>query len=913
MAWNRMPVECLQLILDQLAEDNDIFSLNALLRVNKQLRDITLPYLYEDPFGLVAAKIGDDTDGISSIIKKIIHPLIRTLLSSANPLHLTLLLQNAYWENCADKDASFKNKSGINYLRYLRHFYPTSVNDSLFLNWKAFEENTLLFDYAEKNKLPAHYRDQDLLLEFNPYEDWRCWITRHLSVPMRVQLTWALCFPILEQIESLTIPLSDVDRYRDEMDRLKSLRRIIFKQDQKIDFSGFITGQLRREDPALLEKLRLKKAHVMEEMCEFVRDHTQYFPHVLLEADCPQDTTWVGAVQIAPQKYIDQLNTYTPSLVSPTILDATNWSQFIAKADITDLSLVHTVVPPRGEPTQTLEGLRRQCQRDNGISFLQRCRKLKKVDMVSLGPNTFSWAPQEKQQRQHYYTQHQPVPEDSLPDLTISSMSITSISPLSRSSLLQSEVTSIASLPPLLQPVEEVILRCYWDGLGTELDDLAVSFPETLTKLVIQGPRIQSAIFDNVNLSIPRALGETWHEPLLRLKKLAIFKLEETFRLSPLLLSRCPELQELRIEDKVATYNCDQILAYRVSQQYPTSLFPSEPGTSRLKSINLKGWSALCFHPETLRHTPLLESLCLMIESDRFMRNVIPDPGTLMSYDYSSLQEEADAIQKAKASISLSQLNHMDDSEQGSQIRPTNLRRPFWAWDWDLPYLTKLRLSGEFAYRFQFRMLTGCPLLEYLDLSIAVQGDHTPDITEEQLTGHRDYYYYTHKRVIAKSDFQKRASTHNEENKGKERDTRDAYLTSPCLKSLHLSGRWSMTDEFLMFLCTIVMPNLTDITESQCLTFTFAGWVRATSRLAHLKCAISGRKLPENELKAIGLVKFNQDYLTAPQYIAIEKIVDGEEQVTFVQVPNSDGIKHPRPDGIYSLNMAEKYRLATRL
>ncbi|KAF9136045.1 hypothetical protein BGW39_008008 [Mortierella sp. 14UC] len=906
MAWNRLPVECLQLILDQLAEDKDIFSMNALLRVNKHLCQITLPYLYEDPFNLAASRFDEEHDRISrATINKLLVPLVRTLLASANPDHVTELLRNTYWENTEQEADSFNNKSGISYLRYLRHFYPTSVNHALFHNWKSLKENTRLVKYVQDHDLEKQYRAQELSIESNPFEDSLAFVARYLAVPMRVQLTWALCFPFFEQIQSLTIPLSDLRRFHQEIHRLQSLQRIYFKMDQKLDFSAFVTGQLRQDNPALLAKHRELKADLMEDMVEFVRDHTQRFPHVLLEADCPQENTWMGAHQIAPRAYIEQLNSYLPSLICPTTLDITNWSQFIAKIDMTDLKLVHTVVPPRGEPIQWLETLR-QCLFNSNKSFLQRCRELKTVDMISIGPNCFAWAPQEKWERQEYYAQRR---TKSLEAPTFAGSASMSFLGSSRQISLLSEPKPLSTPPPPPpQPLEEVILRCYWEGLGTELDDVAVSFPETLTKIVIQGPRAQFAVPDHGILPIPKAIGETWMESLPRLRKLALFKLEETFRLAPLLLSRCPALEELRIQDKAIAYNCDQVLSFGVPRQYPASNMFSEQVTSHLKSIDLRGWSALCFHPETLRHTRELETLTLITDSDRFMRNFIPEPGVLLSYDYPSLKEEAEAIRTAMTAFSLSQLDDDDDSDSTGQVaepRPAILRRPCWAWDWELPNLTKLRLSSEFAFRFQFRMLAGCPQLEHLDLCIAVQGDHTPDMTEEQLTASRDYYYYTHKRVVTKSDFLR--STWS--SRGKDRDREDAYISCPKLKHLHLSGRWSMTDEFLTFLFTTVMPNLTDVTESQCLTFSFAGWVWATSRLKELKSAASGRKVPEEMLARLRMTKYTQDYRTAPQYIAYEKIVDGEEQVTFVHVPGSDGIKHPRPSGVYSLNMSNKYVL----
>ncbi|KAK5821512.1 hypothetical protein F5H01DRAFT_403373, partial [Linnemannia elongata] len=916
MAWNRLPVECLQLILDQLAEEKDIYSLNTLLRVNKHLCDITLPYLYADPFTLAASKFDDDHDSISyKTIRKLLTPLIRTLLASADPLCLTDLLRNAYWDSVEDETAFLKQKSGINYIHYLRHFYPPSVNHALFHNWKAFKQNTRLVNYVQDQGLEKQFRAQELSIENNPYEDSASVIVRYLAIMLRAQLTWAICSPIFEQIQSLTVPLSDLQRYSGEMHRLRSLQRINFKQDQKLDYSGFLTQQLRLEKPEVLAQRRQQKEDLMEGMVEFVRIHTQRFPYVLLQADCPQENTWHGSHQIAPQTYIEQLNSYLPSLICPTFLDTTNWSQFIAKIETTDLTRVQTVEPPRGDPIQWLERLRGQCVLYDR-SFLQRCRELKKIDMISLGPNLFAWAPREKQERQEYYARQR---TRSLEAAAAGNTGSPTSSSAQKFSLLSEPAPLPPPPPPPPQLLEEVILRCYWEGLGTEIEDVAVSFPETLTKIVVQGPRAQFAVPDHGAMPEPRAIGETWLEPLPRLKKLAIFKLEETFRMAPLLLSRCPALEELRIQDKATVYNCDQVLAFGVPRQYPAPFSLSEPGTSRLKSIDLRGWSALCFHPETLRNTPELESLVLMTDHDRFMRNIIPEPGVLLSYDYPSLQEEANAIRTAMTAMSLHQLDSDGDDDgnigqggvQQQQTRPAILRRPCWAWDWHLPNLNRLRLTSEFAFRFQFKMLAGCPQLEYLDLSIAVQGDHTPDMTEEQLTGPRDYYYYTHKRVLTKADFMAPSRLRNA--KGKDRDSADAYINCPRLKSLHLSGRWSMTDEFLIFLFTTVVPNLTDVTESQCLTFTFAGWVRATSLLPNLLSASSGRKYPEEKLYQLGMTKFKQDYRTAPQYIAYEKIVDGEEQVTFVQVAGSDGIKHPRPSGVYSLNLCDKYVLLSSL
>ncbi|KAF9080263.1 hypothetical protein BGX29_005475, partial [Mortierella sp. GBA35] len=56
------------------------------------------------------------------------------------------------------------------------------------------------------------------------------------------------------------------------------------------------------------------------------------------------------------------------------------------------------------------------------------------------------------------------------------------------------------------------------------------------------------------------------------------------------------------------------------------------------------------------------------------------------------------------------------DQGQG-QAAPTIIR-PSWMWNWKLPQLTRLSLTSEFAYRFEFEMLKGCPLLKSLHLGI---------------------------------------------------------------------------------------------------------------------------------------------------------------------------------------------------
>ncbi|KAF9096410.1 hypothetical protein BGX23_011341 [Mortierella sp. AD031] len=74
--------------------------------------------------------------------------------------------------------------------------------------------------------------------------------------------------------------------------------------------------------------------------------------------------------------------------------------------------------------------------------------------------------------------------------------------------------------------------------------------------------------------------------------------------------------------------------------------------------------------------------------------------------------------------------HHVSDDPASAEIR-----RPRWTWDWFLPRLTTLELNSEFVYKFQFRILSRCPVLKELKQNIHVQGDHTQVLRRSDLFG----------------------------------------------------------------------------------------------------------------------------------------------------------------------------------
>ncbi|KAK3824111.1 MAG: hypothetical protein JOS17DRAFT_776791 [Linnemannia elongata] len=113
--------------------------------------------------------------------------------------------------------------------------------------------------------------------------------------------------------------------------------------------------------------------------------------------------------------------------------------------------------------------------------------------------------------------------------------------------------------------------------------------------------------------------------------------------------------------------------------------------------------------------------------------------------------------------------------------------RPPWTWDWYLPSLEELILTVEFAYRFQFRVLHGCPSLVDLDLGYT----SVPD----RLTS----------RVLSVADLLLPIIDSNHHHL---EAARQAVVAS-ALQNARLGGSWTIDDSLLDQFFTVMLPNLT--------------------------------------------------------------------------------------------------------
>ncbi|KAG0200850.1 hypothetical protein BGX33_010744, partial [Mortierella sp. NVP41] len=169
------------------------------------------------------------------------------------------------------------------------------------------------------------------------------------------------------------------------------------------------------------------------------------------------------------------------------------------------------------------------------------------------------------------------------------------------------------------------------------------------------------------------------------------------------LLDRCPNLKSIRVADAYDKLS----MGYRCQDIVP-SLSIQRPN---LGTLDLIGRSALRFHPAIFDSTVRLSSLTLTVS--RFDEDIcfIP-PVEELDRSY-GLQGESPTEPVAT-------------NQDEGQAAPTIIR-PSWTWDWDLLQLTRLSLTSEFAYRFEFKMLQGCPSLKSLHLDLTLKG--RPDIS----------------------------------------------------------------------------------------------------------------------------------------------------------------------------------------
>ncbi|KAF9136050.1 hypothetical protein BGW39_008013 [Mortierella sp. 14UC] len=417
--------------------------------------------------------------------------------------------------------------------------------------------------------------------------------------------------------------------------------------------------------------------------------------------------------------------------------------------------------------------------------FIHRCRGLESMNMGLLAEDAFQWAVDERKQ-------------------------------------YRIDVAAGRTPQRPLVPLSIFTTRYGRPTTGRQLNDVLFSFNETLTSITISA---YWSPFNHINAPTTVSIGESdtyWELP--RLSKLSVEVKRAYVCVQRDFLARCPGLSIVIIVDKRASYRLDEIVYWR----------PAELG--RLQIFKLRGTPALSFHPETLRRTPSLVHLDL---------GVAPNGDRSGDCLFIPPLEELAAFDDSNSNNSNSINSNRSDNTASTLPLPT---RPIWTWDWELPKLSELRLRGEFAYRFQFRMLEGTPNLESLYLSIKTSMEQ-------------------HKRTISLSDLLKSRSTPQQQQRQQQKlsasdsnnysSGEQEYMSLPGLKELKLLGPWTLQEGFqvLTVLFSQVAPKIQGVSMDGCDGFSAKEWVKSTSRhLQGLHRAVCSLPRVPEQLAEAGLV-----------------------------------------------------------
>ncbi|KAG0073699.1 hypothetical protein BGZ90_011376 [Linnemannia elongata] len=456
------------------------------------------------------------------------------------------------------------------------------------------------------------------------------------------ELIWSLSVPILDQLESLTLPLSDVQRYHNVLHRLRNLKRIHFVKDLNMGCRKCGYGRLTD-----IQTSTTKEAN--DSIARFFEDYALLFPDHRLEGTTCSIPGYHGH-----DRHNGKLNPPLRDLVDKEILRAlpppnrlrvispTKWtwiSHHLHRTDMTRVRLIDWLPAFPDDPGWVAKSKRFKPQR------LLRCDASEPGD----GQDDESFHPD-------YFTHG-------------------------------------------LVPLAKVHLkRCFMPS--PDLDALIYAFSQSLESLMISDLRVPHTL-QMIHL------GRDWvNLPLLR--HLEVHVSFPCLVLDQLFFTRFPSLRTLKLLDNsTSKYSCKDIVPC-----YAADL-------SQVETLILGGWSALAFHPATLESTKVLKVLIL---TNNWHRNLCFIPPVNELYRSYGLEYTEDNIDDGA------------NEPLSARLAPSIIRA-HWTWDWHLPCLTHLSLTSEFAYRFEFKMLRGCPALEKLYLHIFTFDDtpHYRIISENDL------------------------------------------------------------------------------------------------------------------------------------------------------------------------------------
>ncbi|KAK3824165.1 MAG: hypothetical protein JOS17DRAFT_270126 [Linnemannia elongata] len=849
-----LPLECLQLIIRHLIAQRAHKSVAALLCANKYVCAATLPILYRDPFvDMIPVATRTTSTGwfgpidmTNTTVLGLLH-LVRVLLLSLPPNAscdgqdnndgrrelVTELVHVAFFQD-QKQDQDQRDDNAVlwpqlpptPFLPYYSYVSTVSFEDtahatrSLLSNGLLAKESTIQ-DFMKRTGRADKALAEEPCRRAFPSPLWglteKSIVSNVAELQLRQDLTWALCFSNAECIQTLYISIADIGRYMTLVPRLKVLSDVNFQLDRNITMPSVPEHEWTLEERTLLARLEEDRKRQFEEMIMFVTEHQRHHPRSIRTARCLNDR---ASQDSCPDEYYLRLLQSLPPLNQPRILNRNNWAQFATNVADTDLSCVKSIQHIEDSKVRFLSHLLEQ------RPFLQRCRSLEKLYITSLGEDIFKWAVQERKDFD--------------------------------------ESKEAAPSQRSLVPLREYRIRFPNPSSGRQINDVAYAFQDTLETMSIDGFCPHDF---NVDQNWPEFLlgcGDSneadvdsfpsWPE-LPCLTSLYVNSTWIYLRVHRQLLQRLPRLSFLTLDDKLSWYNLAEVV-------------PWEPAElPDLKHLSLVGTAAISFHPDTFKSTRNLIRLDLRMEyHDAY--SFIPHPALFDQLDVEAAHNSGELVNDH---------NDDDDDDNGTNNNSNDnsflttspqKRRPVWTWEWDLPKLTHLYLTSEFAYRFQFRMLARTPSLLYFSVDInsfsrlhkrtvgiadlVKPGFQHPKLgqfleqerqqQEEKRRHGRSREGFNHsygdldeEEGVAKDDLDDKDDNDDEQSGRQDDEIWQEFelVTLAALKNLMLMGPWMLDYRVLNALFGYVAPKIERMRLSECHGFTVSEFVKSTSENLH--------------------------------------------------------------------------------
>ncbi|KAF9079754.1 hypothetical protein BGX23_003307, partial [Mortierella sp. AD031] len=719
---SQLPLECLYRILETLAQDNNSAALAALLRTSRYFSTVTLPFLYKEPFKFAPfVSHHNEKEDIPIVSRIPTRALFASIPHSNLSKVLILGLELPVTDSALDAEPTTTIASvaavtpssllSLNYFAQIRHLHlqPWAVGVDHLWKWSHAPPSVLAYIQTEE------FVQKCKLSNLTPIPNWlgipkldsefyqRCY-----QVLFFREASWALASPILEQLQSLSIPFSQIEWYVAEMRRLRSLERVIFVMDEiQMTWKPFAMAFLMVEPKKVeTEGSRRENAVRFRSVIQFVEEHTRLFKGLLKSVKMIGSGLWTW-ISSFPEVYPDsvqmEINRLLPVLWRPISLGHDELLRFLANPKaMMDLSQVVEI------DAWSLNGARRGVFRDNQQA-LQRCRVLKRLKIELLGEGSFKWAVDEKRMLEQYGPTRPIRRSDYSNGQVILSIGMDGD---------EGSSSRLEYWRAGLVPLEEVDIVSYNESLIKEtVDDIAFAFSRTLRRLSAVCYESSSSTDRNRIMHVVD-VGKDWVD-LPFLTHLSLYTRQRRLVIDRNLLVCCPNVVSVDLSDDTLEYRCEEIVPC-----LPIHL-------SELETLSLSGWPALTFHPSTLDSTTRLKELSIICST--YTEKITFE--TLDMYDCVCEDFwDPDCFIPFPDELNLSYGTQNDSTLVNNSSTPERVIRPYWSWDWDLPCLSSLTLSSEFAFRFEFHMLQGCPALQFLELNTRARANrHSRTLSMQDL------------------------------------------------------------------------------------------------------------------------------------------------------------------------------------